>query len=712
MISRNLFCRLQKEDIKRRPWPVVLVFLLFFLALPVSCAMTIENQAGNELYDAEYLAQMLTNAVGVGNVAIILISILGAVIFGLSGFFYLHSRKKVDLYHSMPVRREVQYAVIYVNGLGCYVVSYLINLLLCFLLLQMNGFMDSGIFMGALAAIAINVVFYSLIYTITIIAVMLTGNIIVSCLGTAVFLAYGPLLVFVRAIYFGEYFATYYGGDIDTAIFNTLSPIGIYLVTGFRASSVKESEIIWMLIKVSAVTVALIACSVFLYKKRPSEAAGSAMAFDFVKPIIKFMLVVPLSLGGGILFQYISGSRALEWNIFGTIFTMIIIYAVIEMIYNFDIRSAFRNKIQFAACAAAIAAVVMVFRFDFIKYDSYLPGKDKVESMSISFEGMDENLSYVPGMDEQGLAYSRVLTNRYDYEIEGMELTDFTSVYELAELGAARAEEISADHHRNGAFYSNASGSSEQERQYRYYVKFKLKSGREIYRVYSVPADEAEAMVSDLYGDTKYKEAHYSVYRYKMEDINTVHCWNINTGNEITVNRGGIEKLLELYREELKGLTWDERTAENPVAVLNIESKMSNEEYFIYSGFEQTIAFITEQGLDLDQKVWEDELKELKVVYTRPSSDENGNAPIESDESLEKSVIYTDKEQIREILGSILSTQYYWCNDSMLNVDPDLTVWTGSEFSSEYGYNEEGISFYMNQDRIPEFVLEDIGYKE
>ena len=59
--------------------------------------------------------------------------------------------------------------------------------------------------MGAL----INVVFYSLLYTTVSAAMMLTGNIVVALLGTAVFFSYGPAVVGLSMEYMGTWFKTY-----------------------------------------------------------------------------------------------------------------------------------------------------------------------------------------------------------------------------------------------------------------------------------------------------------------------------------------------------------------------------------------------------------------------------------------------------------------------------------------------------------------------
>ena len=43
--------------------------------------------------------------------------VTAAVVIGAAGFVYLHNQKKVDFYHSLPVRREMLYLVYHVDGI-------------------------------------------------------------------------------------------------------------------------------------------------------------------------------------------------------------------------------------------------------------------------------------------------------------------------------------------------------------------------------------------------------------------------------------------------------------------------------------------------------------------------------------------------------------------------------------------------------------------
>ena len=112
MTSRNLLCRLMREDVKRRLWAIAISVIAFLFAIPVYTATSLERaikmiKQGQILGDKyEYLSNVAMNCLSVGNSALVMLTIMLAILCGISGFYYLHSKKKVDFYHSLPVKRE------------------------------------------------------------------------------------------------------------------------------------------------------------------------------------------------------------------------------------------------------------------------------------------------------------------------------------------------------------------------------------------------------------------------------------------------------------------------------------------------------------------------------------------------------------------------------------------------------------------------------
>lgn len=73
---------------------------------------------------------------------------------------------------------------------------------------------------------------------------------------------------------------------------------------------------------------------------------------------------------------------------------MVLSHCVIEIIYHFDFKKLFANRISMVVCAVAAALIFSVFRFDLLQYDHYMPDQSKLQSMAISMSNMDYWVSY------------------------------------------------------------------------------------------------------------------------------------------------------------------------------------------------------------------------------------------------------------------------------------------------------------------------------
>ena len=125
MTSRNSFWASLKENNKRRIWIWIVSGLLWFVYYPVSMAMLMGRKIEHNHIDnltGEAAKLRLTEEVGewleVGNgITAILVACM-AIVCAIQGFSYLYSRKKVDMYHSVPVKKSRRFAVIFTNEIG------------------------------------------------------------------------------------------------------------------------------------------------------------------------------------------------------------------------------------------------------------------------------------------------------------------------------------------------------------------------------------------------------------------------------------------------------------------------------------------------------------------------------------------------------------------------------------------------------------------
>lgn len=703
MISKNLLFNLHKEDLKRRIWSLALIILSLVVILPIRCALEVEGY----IMDNEWIKKAVINLMGASNTLMVLFTIICAVVCGLSGFFYLHSRKKVDLYHSIPVKRETLFSVSFINGVLIYVIPYLFNVILCFVVLSLKNLMSVEVFQTALIAFGFNILYYCLIYTVTIIAVMLTGNIIISILGAGVFLLYGPMWVQLWELYSSAFFKTYYTRMNFDHAYTLSSPVLTYV--GLIVAGISHSRANLYIIISVIMLVILIGLAVFLYKKRPSEAAGNAMTFAITKPIIKFLLVVPIALGGGIILRNIVSGNRDGWFLFGLMFMLIISYGFIQVIYNFDIRSAFKQKKQLLACFIISGIAAGVFRFDMMNIDGYIPKMSEIESMSVYISGVDQQLH---DYDSNGH-----YIEASDYHLKLMELTDFNAAYSLAKVGIDSTDKLEATDYRHEYFI---------EDYYRYVVKYKLKNGKTEYRKYMIAEDTSRDLLQKIYDNKAFKSVHYPINRIDSNNINELSVsyasdllnytesgmdgnGNINFTNKTDSQE--IVELTEIYKKELNQLSFEAASNENPIAILNLfVGDTSYSGYYIYPSFTNTLAFLEEHGFDTTKSI---DIKKVKEIIVSKNANlvyemQAGDMMKVADEQLTH--LYTSEEQTKQILP-VLVNQLYYDNNQTLSTQKNY-IQAIVNYSMGDGISQQSFYYRFLPDQIPNFVKTDLNISE
>ena len=126
---------------------------------------------------------------------------------------------------------------------------------------------------------------------------------------------------------------------------------------------------------------AVTALSLELYRLRPSEAAGKAMAFSKSKAPIRILLVLLGGMAGGWFFWTLQSQ--VKWGLFGTAAGILLVHCMVEIIYHFDFKKLFSHKMQLALCLGAGMLFFCSFRYDWYGYDSYVPSQEEIASASV-----------------------------------------------------------------------------------------------------------------------------------------------------------------------------------------------------------------------------------------------------------------------------------------------------------------------------------------
>ena len=678
MTSGSLYFKLLKEDFRRRLWAVALVFLAFFFTLPIGLALNMENAANSNYYryndyepfiqdgtmtDLQYKARLLElktevvlNGVEYGNGMIAFLMITAAVVIGVSSFAYLHNKKKVDFYHSIPVRREALFGAQFSGGIFMVGAAYGFNLLLLTGVALSYG-VPVGRILGAMAGgWALNMLYYALMYSVAVAAMMMTGNIVVGVLGTGVFFFFLPGVMMLLGWYCETFFVTTarYMWSSDQSPFTWgvryLSPFSVYI----NSFGWKMNELVKHVPELICTILAFLAVATLdleLYRKRPSEAAGKAMAFKKSMPPVRILLVLGIGLAGGMFFW--SLQSRLRWGLFGTMVSVVLTHCIVEIIYHFDFKKMFCHRLQLGLCLAAGILAFLSFRYDWYGYDSYIPSKEEIVSASLDI-GVDSSWlsdkTFETGSDGK---LQRRYADPYEYIEENMVLTDKEAVMSMVEEGRKRALEgrderlgIRKAVARIDGYHSNAARSiggadgptsiflamktgskadSEQEKfETNMTVCYRLANGREVRRSYSLPLSAVMDSYEALYRQDAYKEGMYRILSQEPGQVKQVLYREADQVMDVSQDSRVQEAVLKAYQQDMRELTVEERLVEMPVGSLVFMTDQENtylqqkrqttrsafggmeryqvedvSQYWpVYLSFERTIELLKEQGME------------------------------------------------------------------------------------------------------------------
>lgn len=726
MTSKSLFFKLMKEDFKTRVWTLAISILIFFFSLIVATAMMISfNLYNSSTYNySDDLAMNFMSYIGINNPFFGIIFIVLSLVMAMSGFSYLYSKKKVDLYHSLPVKREVLYFIKLINGILIVVIPFIICEIVASLLVIANTGKIS-VLIAAIWAIAEWTLLFILSYFLTVFSIMLTGNMLIGILACGFFSFYFPLISLVLKGYQSTFFDTYYTSGF--IIENVLPNVSSFMLM----FNIFELKWLTRIIIVILASIVFLFINLFLYKKRASEAAGKSVSFNVIKLPIKSMMVIFMSI-----LMYLLGYEVMNdsigWGLFGLIVSGVITHCVMEIIYNQDFKKIFAKKIELLVLIIISIFIAAAFQFDIFGYDSYIPSASQIKSTVVISNLLESNSEQYYNKVEISDGYYNDSFVDVDYasdskieadQINKMDIQNKDAVLELARQGIEAAK-------YDLEMYGNFD---------KVLISYKLKNGRTVGRVYYVDLDQSTSGLSNVYADESYKKSSYPILSENPENIVSVDFNGImDNDTHIVFHDDELKKkFVETYKKELMNLDYETKLKSYPFASIRfnnefmedalkkyagfnytsdsttaVNSKWENVYanslesvgfYPIYPEFKETLDLLKEMGVEITYKFPAEYVDSIDVSYhdwENIKLDDN-NEEIESYSSETTPKTFTDKKDIEEILDKLVICDSPYKEN--LNEDRDYAVIIRSgnpEDSAYRGYNSYG----FKKGNIPDII--------
>lgn len=593
MTSKISFLKLMQEDFKRRSWMAALLAVVFFLAYPAAMMISLDNMmnAGDGIvYHIQDIKDWVTNFMGAGRFVHCILVIGTAVILAMGEFSYLHSKEKLDLYHSIPVRRKKLFMSGYLTGAAMFLAVFGVCQILCVLIALARGVLTTAAVYAMIKGILLRIVDFVFLYNVGIFAMLFTGNTVLAVFGTMVLVGYGPVIVFIAGAYAEIGFYTMMDSVPFSAGYTTPVGILLYLENGISQGTPYVTAALLTVIGIGV----FLAADLWMCEHRQTEHAGMALAFPKMEQILKFLLVFPASLMTGLAAYSLTGTERRYWMFGGFLFGVVVFSALMEFIYHRDIKMVLHRRLGLGVTAALGFLMIACVGYDWFGVNSWLPDKDRVEAMSVGgSSGLGSNVFQIrmEGDYENGMS-SREYQNVAD-RVKGTETTEFDRIYELAREG------------------------SEKDCRYldgytEIYVKYVLKNGKEVRRRYWVDAEVYQEAEDAFYQESWYKEICYPILAdeqdNKPERLQRIEIgkWN---GEMTTLEGEEARDLYQSYREELAAMSPEELRSGDEVCEQKEEDAAETEEnvwdnvtdvYFVF--YEEDGSFRQESGYPFGKK--------------------------------------------------------------------------------------------------------------
>lgn len=719
MTSRNSFWGSCRENHKRRIWVwivAVLSQLLIYGGVTMIYLSRIKGFYAEGTYRslAEFkqaMYQAARDAIGFSDNLYPVIMLLAALI-ALQGFSYLYDRRKVDVYHSVPVSKNRRFAVVYVNGLMIYLVSNLLGLILGMAIAAPQGAVNGEVMAEAWLAFVWNLAFFLAYYHLMILAVMLTGNRFVTICVFLVFTLYEIIAYMLIGNLKAVFFKTYSGYFLHQRA--KLSPLRDYTSYIWQLKNVEnaaEAARIAMPLAAKWIGIALVVLAVawFAYRKRPSETAGKAIAYRFLEPLLKVAVAVASAFLIGQL-VYDTSYQNEPLLVLGMLLGGLIVCAAMEVVYDFDIRSLFKHLLSSGVALAGILAIFCSFKWDLFGYDSYIPAQNKIESIAIDADGYydsywDENWRY---LDEA------------EYKKENMFLTDAEPVLALAQkAGQTDTEEMSENRTVQ--------------------ILYRLKSGRQVDRRIQVDYDdpETEALLNRIFQTDAFKMGTFQAITDETS-YDHVAAVNYSNGAAIGIIPGeDAKKLRDAWVKDMEQFDFTLVRHNRPCGMITMgygaEADYMSRQYYVYDSFENTINFLKKReayypveldAADIDSVTVDCYHNELAQPYAGDPGYELYREAARAVEVADTYVDYTvretfyEEEQIAQILPHIypsyIDAPWGRYGGAAEAVEDQNNYSLEIVFKKDSAYPYDRGSYYFNycfrNGEVPDFVAEATAY--
>lgn len=734
MISRRSYWAKWLENIKRRGWTFVLCAAVMLLLGPVFLSVNLTGLYNGGAFGAQTSEEMdlmmrtaFVSHIGFSQIWIFP-ALFFAVLFAVQGFCWLYSRQKMDLYMSVPVSSVKRYVMIWGNGIVCYAGLSFTGLLLCWATGAVFGVMSCYAAAQSMAAWAFQMLAFLAMYHVSLVAVMLTGNVLTALLGCVVLFSYEPAMRILYNHLKTMFYYSYCSADAERMMrLPWLSPFAgtldlferVCYRDGYLVGVPGTGGLTWQFgIQTGLLVICAASAGIFaywLYRKRKTESYHRSVAFSPLAAVLELALLVPFGMAAGMAVAKMSGDSGI-FLFGGCLLGTVCGHAMIRLVYKRELKEVLGGKAVFAVSLTAAACFLGLFRFDWTGYDSYIPASREVRAVSVSLES---DYSAFGNYEEPLWEGGSVDMEEELLEKMASENTEtIESVLWLAKKwrdkgmpGTVRDFEAGAD----TGYISEGAGKNENLR--RWVVCYTMQGGRKVYRRFFADMEADQDKIDIIMKDPSYQRVRYQIFSPMFEERLGEMKISFADGRTETLYTAEKGELLEALRTDFRQYGYSLISDSIPEGKICFELKNKEGgqdstriwEYPLYKSFEKTGEVLARNGIEV--RDWQtlycaDEVEEIRISYYHYEGKNKGLFEGEKLPEQEITAVFTDRDQVEELLKALYSEELSWiAGEEFGTVDRD-DRYTVQIFLSEEGRKarEKEPTLCLIRSLEPEFV--------
>ncbi len=623
-----------KEDIKRY-W---LIGILYFIGLFAVKGLKLIGSISDPHFRLDNMRYYFAGHAP-RNEALLTIGV-GILIMVLL-FSYLHTKKAAGMIHAYPLKRKTLFFSHMSSALLITTLPLLANTFATLLIVrQINPsedmlwfgmiFSASSIWIGFLKMFLLNIT----VLAISACAAMVTGLTIIQAVLSIIF----PFLPYViGGIFFAVLQSNLWGFSMDAYPLEQLLPkvTPIIFLTGMY---VKLSGL--MILSYSIITLVLFIIAFYLYQKRNLEYATETIVFSPLSHIFKYGTAFCAMVFVGFYLQNLM--KAPVWLYIGGVLGSYIGYIIAEMLLQKSIW-VFHKWKGYAAFIGIMGIVFVLLHFDIAGYEKRIPSTQDIYAVIYDMPYRKDHVSREPWQ-------------RNHFITEPQSIQAVTNIHNL--LIQSKDALSTVDPLVNNRCL---------------YITYILKNGKELQRLYVIPADllmhnpdEVTVVTSPEYKQMKYS----TLFDIDEKQIDQLSIQGSRGKGLTLVNPDECRELIEILRQEVLASSYEEMTSPLQWGAILMEAQnnqLSEEE--IYHGYQRSGVFLgtfvktydrleqwlTQKGYIHKVRLMPEEIEyiqvnELKSPGSIHTVNDLRNRIVQEDTLYASQQTLTEPEEIEEIL--------------------------------------------------------------